>query len=175
MKKRVILGIGVLSFVGLSGFVGSSPAFAEGGQMIYHKYQTMWHKDVKLPLRNVAIEIRERVNDMLNAILEGNYEAVKENAEVVSAKGHQIINTYFPHSLDIEAFKKDPKTSHLQPEALESFVKLREDFMSYFGRIDSGLQEIKKAADARDEGAALDAFHGLIKKTCVECHKEYRD
>lgn len=175
MKKVIFLGVSLLSFVGFMGatnIICSSTVCAGEGQMIYHEYKSMWHKDVKLPLRNMALEIRDRVNELLNAILEGNFESAKKSATAISEKGHQIINTYFPQSLDIEAFKTDPKTSHLQPEDLEKFKQLREDFLSYFKKIDASLQEIQKAADSKNEETAFDAFSGLIKSTCIECHKK---
>lgn len=175
--RRTILGIGVLSVTGLTSLahvICSPVAVAGEGQMIYHQYQTMWHKDVGLPLRNLALEIRARTDSLLDAILEGDYESVKKNAQAISEKGQQVINTYFPQSLDIEAFKTDPKTSHLPPDALEKFKQLRADFLEYFNKIDPGLQEIQKAAESKNEAAAFDAFSTLIKSTCIDCHNKYR-
>ncbi|WKZ20320.1 MAG: hypothetical protein QY310_07075 [Candidatus Jettenia sp. CY-1] len=180
MKKVIFLSISLLGFVvfiGSANIVRSSTVYAGAGegQMIYHKYEAMWHKDVKLPLRNMALEIRDRINALLTAILEGNFESVKQNATAVSQKGQQIIDTYFPQSLDIEAYEKDPKTSHLQPEDLEKFKQLRADFLSYFGKIDASLQEIQKAADSKNGETAFDAFSGLIKNTCIDCHKKMHE
>jgi cytochrome c556 len=178
MRKVTFVQIGLFSLVGLVGSASictpKAFAFTGDGQIIYHQYKAMWHKDVGLPLRNLALDIRDRVNDLLNAILEDDFEIVKKNAIAASNKGNQILETYFPQSLDIEAFKTEPKTSHLQPEVVEKFKNLREEFLSYFSRIDSGLQDIQKAAEARDADAAFEAFSGLIKKTCIECHKKYR-
>ncbi len=183
MKRILSLSIGILGLVGLAGsasiICSPSSALAEKGkmgegQMLYQDYKSMLHKDIKLPLRNMALEIGERVDKLLDAILQNNFEAVKQNATAVSEKGHQIINTYFPQSLDIEAYKTHPETSHLKPEVLEEFKNLREDFLGYFQKIDASLQEIQKAADSKDSEAAFDAFSNLLKKTCIECHQKMR-
>lgn len=183
MKRILSLSVGILGLAGLveSANIVCSPssALAEKGQMgkgqmLYQDYKSMMHKDIKLPLRNMALEIGERVDKLLDAILQNNFEAVKQNATAVSEKGRQIINTYFPQSLDIEAYKTKPETSHLRPEVLEEFTKLREDFLSYFKKIDTSLQEIQKAADSKDAETAFDAFSNLLKNTCIECHTKMR-
>lgn len=181
-KKIKVSGVifaGILGISGLLSILGHSPLCAGEGQMLYsrefEKALESGHKGVGLPIRMMMIQIKNRADNILDGILEGNYKYVKQEADAVAEVGTKIINTYFPHSLDIEAWAENPETSHLEPETLEKFKELRDDFRSYFRRVESAVQEIKKAADTYDEEATFSAFGEMIKKTCFECHRRYRD
>jgi cytochrome c556 len=58
---------------------------------------------------------------------------------------------------------------------VEAIKKLKEEFSAYMRRIDSGIQEIQKAADSNDTEATFQAYSGLLTKACFECHRRLRD
>lgn len=176
MKKVIFLSMGLL---GLAGLVGStnvvrcSTAFAGEGQIITHAHEGGTHEDVKLPTKRLMIEIEKRVYNMLEGILVGNFNYVKQEAAAVAEKASQINENFFPRNPDIDHWYK--RSKDLDPKNIEAITKLKEEFNVYLKRIDSSVQEIKKAADAKDTEATYQAFSGLLTKACFECHRRQRD
>ena len=176
MRSTLFLSIiisGTVGFVGSINAVYSTKVFAGEGQIITHAHEGGAHEDVKLPTKRLMIEIEKRVYNMLEGILVGNFPYVKQEAAAVKAKASEINENFFPRNPEIDAWYK--RSKDLDPKNIEAITKLKEEFNVYMKRIDAGVQEIQKAADAKDTEATYQAFSGLLTKACFECHRKQRD
>lgn len=172
MKRPMVFSMGLL---GLAGFVGSanmvfiSPVIAaEERATVAHE-----HEKITLPTKRLMIEIEKRMYNMLEGILVGNFKYVKQEASAVSMESKKILENFFPRNPDIDHWYM--RSKDLDPKNIEAITKLKEEFSSYMRRIDSGVQEIQKAADAGDTEATFQAYSGLLTKACFECHRRLRD
>lgn len=154
MKKGILLGFGLAGIVGLTDMVFHSVTMAEEGKQVR----------VNLPIKRLTSEMENRVTNMIEGILEGNLDYVKQEAGALPDLGKKILDNFFPRG-----------QWFMQAEVLnpEETKKRREVFTSYMNKMDAQVKEIQKAADSNDEGATLSAVTDLIKKTCLECHKQY--
>jgi cytochrome c556 len=176
MRSIVVLSViisGVLGLVGSVSTVYSSTVFAGEGQPITHAHEGGTHEDIKLPTKRLMIEIEKRVSNMLEGILVGNFKYVKQEAAAVAAKASEINENFFPKNPAIDHWYM--RSKDLDPKNIEAITKLKEEFNVYMKRIDAGVQEIQKAADAKDTEATYQAFSGLLTKACFECHRKQRD
>jgi hypothetical protein len=105
-----------------------------------------------------------RVTNMIEGILEGNLDYVKQEAGALPELGKKILDNFFPRG-----------QWFMQAEVLnpEETKKRRAVFTDYVNKMDVQVKEIQKAADSKDEGVTLSAVTDLIQKTCLECHKLY--
>lgn len=154
MKKGILLGFGLAGIVGLTNMVFHSVTMAEEGKQVR----------VNLPIKRLTSEMENRVTNMIEGILEGNLDYVKQEAGALPDLGKKILDNFFPRG------KWFMQAEVLNPEETK---KRREVFTSYMNKMDAQVKEIQKAADSNDEGATLSAVTDLIKKTCLECHKQY--
>lgn len=154
MKKGILLGFGLAGIVGLTNMVFHSVTMAEEGKQVR----------VNLPIKRLTSEMENRVTNMIEGILEGNLDYVKQEAGALPDLGKKILDNFFPRG-----------QWFMQAEVLnpEETKKRREVFTSYMNKMDAQVKEIQKTADSNDEGATLSAVTDLIKKTCLECHKQY--
>lgn len=154
MKRSIFLGFGLAGIVGLMNGVYHSPTLAEEGKQVR----------VNLPIKRLTSEMENRVTNMIEGILEGNLDYVKQEAGALPDLGKKILDNFFPRG-----------QWFMQAEVLnpEETKKRREVFTSYMNKMDAQVKEIQKTADSNDEGATLSAVTDLIKKTCLECHKQY--
>ncbi|KXK25006.1 MAG: hypothetical protein UZ01_03643 [Candidatus Brocadia sinica] len=154
MKKGIFLGFGLAGIVGLTNMVFHSVTMAEEGKQVR----------VNLPIKRLTSEMENRVTNMIEGILEGNLDYVKQEAGALPDLGKKILDNFFPRG-----------QWFMQAEVLnpEETKKRREVFTSYMNKMDAQVKEIQKTADSNDEGATLSAVTDLIKKTCLECHKQY--
>ncbi|MEP9412595.1 MAG: cytochrome c [Candidatus Brocadia sp.] len=172
MKVSLVLGMGLLGLAGFAGslnLVSTSQVLAsEGRAIIAHE-----HEKVTLPTKRLMIEIEKRMYNMLEGILIGNFNYVKQEASAVSAESKKILENFFPRNPDIDHWYM--RSKDLDPKNIEAITKLKEEFSSYMRRIDTGVQEIQKAADSGDTEATFQAYSGLLTKACFECHRRLRD
>jgi cytochrome c556 len=154
MKRRIFLGFGLAGIMGLANMGFHSVTMAEEGKQVR----------VNLPIKRLTSEMENRVTNMIEGILEGNLDYVKQEAGALPELGKKIIDNFFPRG-----------QWFMQAEALnpDETKKRREIFTSYMNKMDAQVKEIQKAADSNDEGATLNAVTDLVKKTCLECHKLY--
>lgn len=154
MKRSIILGFGLAGIVGLASVVSPSPTLAEEGKQV----------SVNLPIKRITREMENRVTNMIEGILEGNLDYVKQEAGALPELGKKILDNFFPRG-----------QWFMQAEVLnpEETKKRRAVFTDYVNKMDVQVKEIQKAADSKDEGATLRAVTDLIQKTCLECHKLY--
>ena len=154
MKRSIILGFGLAGIVGLASVVSPSPTLAEEGKQV----------SVNLPIKRITREMENRVTNMIEGILEGNLDYVKQEAGALPELGKKILDNFFPRN-----------QWFMQAEVLnpEETKKRRAVFTDYVNKMDVQVKEIQKAADSKDEGATLSAVTDLIQKTCLECHKLY--
>ncbi len=154
MKRGIFLGFGLAAIMGLANMVFHSVTMAEEGKQVR----------VNLPIKRLTSEMENRVTNMIEGILEGNLDYVKQEAGALPDLGKKILDNFFPRG-----------QWFMQAEALnpEETKKRREVFTSYMNKMDAHVKEIQKAADSNDEGATLSAVTDLIQKTCLECHKLY--
>ncbi|MCF6156299.1 MAG: hypothetical protein E3K36_13880 [Candidatus Brocadia sp.] len=153
MKRIIFLGIGLAGIVGLMNGVYHSPSLAEEKQA-----------RVNLPIKRLTSEMENRVTNMIEGILEGNLNYVKQEAGALPDLGKKILDNFFPRG-----------QWFMMAEALnpEETKKRRAVFTDYINKMDAHVKEIQKAADSNDEGATLTAVTDLVQKTCIECHKLY--
>ena len=154
MKRSIILGFGLAGIVGLASVVSPSPTLAEEGKQV----------SVNLPIKRITREMENRVTNMIEGILEGNLDYVKQEAGALPELGKKILDNFFPRG---QWFMQEEV---LKPEETK---KRRAVFTDYVNKMDVQVKEIQKAADSKDEGATLRAVTDLIQKTCLECHKLY--
>ena len=154
MKRSIILGFGLAGIVGLASVVSPSPTLAEEGKQV----------SVNLPIKRITREMENRVTNMIEGILEGNLDYVKQEAGALPELGKKILDNFFPRG-----------QWFMQAEVLnpEETKKRRAVFTDYVNKMDVQVKEIQKAADSKDEGVTLRAVTDLIQKTCLECHKLY--
>jgi cytochrome c556 len=154
MKRSIILGFGLAGIVGLASVVSPSPTLAEEGKQV----------SVNLPIKRITREMENRVTNMIEGILEGNLDYVKQEAGALPELGKKILDNFFPRG-----------QWFMQAEVLnpEETKKRRAVFTDYVNKMDVQVKEIQKAADSKDEGVTLSAVTDLIQKTCLECHKLY--
>lgn len=110
---------------------------------------------------------------MLEGILIGNFKYVKQEASAVASEAKKIEENFFPRNPEIDHWYM--RSKDLDPKNIEAITKLKEEFRSYMRRIDSGVQEIQKAADSGDAETTFQAYSGLLTKACFECHRRLRD
>lgn len=154
MKRGIFVGFGLAAIMGLANVGFHSVTMAEEGKQVR----------VNLPIKRLTSEMENRVTNMIEGILEGNLDYVKQEAGALPDLGKKILDNFFPRG-----------QWFMQAEVLnpEETKKRREVFTSYMNKMDAQVKEIQKAADSNDEGATLSAVTDLIKKTCLECHKQY--
>lgn len=145
MKKGIFLGFGLAGIVGLTNMVFHSVTMAEEGKQVR----------VNLPIKRLTSEMENRVTNMIEGILEGNLDYVKQEAGALPDLGKKILDNFFPRG-----------QWFMQAEVLnpEETKKRREVFTSYMNKMDAQVKEIQKTADSNDEGATLSAVTDLIKK-----------
>lgn len=172
MKRAMVFSMSLLGLAGLVGLTNvvntSTVLAAEEKAIIAHE-----HEKVTLPTKRLMIEIEKRMYNMLEGILVGNFKYVKQEASAVAAEGKKIEENFFPRNPDVDAWYR--RSKDLDPSNVEAIKKLKEEFSSYMRRIDSGVQEIQKAADSNDAEATFQAYSGLLTKACFECHRRLRD
>lgn len=154
MKRSIFLCFGLAGIVGLTGIVSPSTALAEEGKQAR----------VNLPIKRLTSEMENRVTNMIEGILEGNLDYVKQEAGGLPELGKKILDNFFPRGQWFMVAEA------LNPEETK---KRREVFTAYMSKMDAQVKEIQKAADSNDEVATLNAVTDMIKKTCLECHKLY--
>jgi cytochrome c556 len=167
MKRNISLILGLSGLIGIvvaaNGFCFSQTATAAGETQVAEK--EVKHASVTLPIRRITREMENQVTNMIEGVLEGNFDYVKEAANGLSALGKKILDNFFPRGQwfgQVEA---------MNPAETK---KRREDFNGFVNTMDSQIKEIQKAAESNDEEATLHAITNLVKKTCFECHKKYR-
>lgn len=154
MKRGIFVGFGLAAIMGLANVGFHSVTMAEEGKQVR----------VNLPIKRLTSEMENRVTNMIEGILEGNLDYVKQEAAALPDLGKKILDNFFPRGQWFMVAEA------LNPEETK---KRREVFTSFVNKMDAQVKEIQKAADSNDEGATLSAVTDLIKKTCLECHKQY--
>lgn len=131
------------------------------------------HEKVKLPTKRLMVEMEKRTYNILEGILIGNYKQVSNEANAILSEANKINENFFPRNPEIDAWYR--RSQDLDPKNIEAITKLKEEFNGYVKRIDAAVKEIQKAAEANDQEGTLNAFTGLIKNSCFECHRRLRD
>lgn len=165
MKKVIIVCMALSGLTGATGLVNvaHTSAFAGEGQIITHEEGS--HKGVALPIRRFTREMEQRTSNVLEGILLGDFDYVKQEADEIVKVGSKIMKNFFPQD---NWYLKEKEYDQNQRKAMKA------DFKKYMEKINVQIQEVKKAADSNSLEATLHAFVGLVEKTCLDCHKNYR-
>ncbi|MDR4509652.1 MAG: cytochrome c [Candidatus Brocadiaceae bacterium] len=124
------------------------------------------HGTVILPIRHFTREMEHTVTQILEGILEGNFEYIKQEADHISKSTKKVIQTFFPQ--DNWYLKEKDLGSQERAE-------LKKIFNSYVNLIERQAISLKEAADSQDVYKTLSAFVGMVKSTCIDCHTRYRE
>ncbi|MDN3513237.1 MAG: cytochrome c [Candidatus Brocadia sp.] len=168
MRNTLFLSFIISGIVVSTGVVHSPVTLAGERQSVAHE-----HDKVTLPTKRLMIAMEEHVYNILEGILVGNFECAKQEANAVLAEANRINENFFPRNPEIDAWYM--RSKDLDPKNIEAITKLKEEFNGYTRRIAAAVQEIQKAADAKDQEGTLAAFTDLIKNSCFECHRRIRD
>lgn len=159
MKKAILLSI----------ILGATVGFITN---TVYTYPVLAEEKGNLPTVKLMSEIEKRTYNILTGILLGNYSQVKQETHAVVEEANKISTIFFPQNPDADAWYKRAK--HVDENNKEALGKLKEEFAGYVKKIETTVREINKAADSKSQESALNAFEGLIKNSCLECHKNHR-
>lgn len=166
MKRSFILGVGLLSFFGLTGILGfvcSNHLVAGEGQIITHEHSAEKHAALNLPIRRFTRDLEQSVNNVLNGILEGDFVFVKQEADHIATKSKNIYVSFFENANRFRKVEENPARD-----------QQKKDFAMYVDEINKQVEALKKASDSQNAEQALAAMVGLLKNGCVSCHTKYR-
>lgn len=172
MKRELILSIII---AGATGVIGAENAITQPAVFAAEErtISAHDHEKVTIPTKRLMIEMEKRTYNILEGILIGNYKQVSNEANAILSEANKINENFFPRNPEIDAWYR--RSQDLDPKNIEAITKLKEEFNGYTRRIDAAVKEIQKAADANDQEGTLNAFTGLIKNSCFECHRKMRD
>lgn len=168
MKKKIFMSMSFLGALGVTYLIsGLHPVTTRAGEGkgMQQEKKEISHQGINLPIRRITKEMENRVTNMIEGVLDGNFEYVRDEAAGLTVQGKKILDNFFPRGqwfMQVEV---------LNPAETK---ERRDDFNGYINRMDAQIKEIQKAADSNDEEATLSAITELIKKSCFECHRKYR-
>jgi len=166
MKRSFILGIGLSGLLGITGilsFVCPNPVIAGEGHVSTHDQPSGKHAKLNMPIRTFTKEMEKSVNNLLNGILEGNFDIIKQEAGNIETKSKGIYISFFKNANRFRLMEKNPERE-----------EQKKDFAKYVADINKRVDALKKAADSQDTAQALTATVGLLKEGCISCHTKYR-
>ncbi len=167
-KRRIFVYVVLSSLVGVSWLVHKmySPGIhTSEGQIITPEQKEDRRRKTNLPTEIFNREVENTVVNMLEGILEGNFDYVVEKASDVSGQGEKILDNYF---------LQGHWHAWLKALNIEEMTKVKEVFTGYMNNMDAQIKEILGAAHTKDEEATLNAVTNMIKTTCFDCHRKYR-
>ncbi len=167
MKREGFFRIGLLGL----GLVGCM-YIARPSTSIAAEEKVASHEGVMEPTKVLMNDIANRVNNILDGILGGNFKYVAQEAGAIVDQGYKISATFFTaEPKENEWFKR----AKIDPKDAEKIDKLKEEFDGYVKEIATSALEVKKAANSYNTEATFKSFTRMIEKTCFECHKNIRD
>ncbi|MDR4509545.1 MAG: cytochrome c [Candidatus Brocadiaceae bacterium] len=171
MRRPFVLRIRLLSFFGLIGilcFACSYHTFAaagqEGtGQIVAHEQEHGAHAGMDVATRKFMGELEHCVNNLLNGILEGNFDHIQDEADHIARKANSLSWSFFENANRFRAVEANRERS-----------KQKDIFSNYVDGVNKQIGALKKAAASQDTNQTLAAFNELLKSSCIDCHTKYR-
>ncbi len=130
------------------------------------------HEKVVEPTKVLMNSIADRMNNILEGILGGNFKYVAQEAGAIVDQSYQIIDTFFTSEPKAnEWFKR----AQIDPQDSKKIDKLKEEFDEYVKGIVSSALKVQKSANSYDTEQTFKSFTKMVENTCFECHKKIRD
>lgn len=169
MKREGFFRTSLLSLglVGIMYLTNSSISVASGDEE-----KVASHEKVMEPTRALMNSIADRMNNILEGILGGNFKYVAQEAGAIVDQSYQIINTFFTSEPKAnEWFKR----AQIDPQDSKKIDKLKEEFDVYVKEIVSSALKVQKSANSYDTEQTFKSFTKMVENACFECHKKIRD
>ena len=129
------------------------------------------HSAEPTPTRSLMRLISSHTSKILEAIMDGNRDAVIKESNAVAENSEAIMKNFFPEGGQVgEWFKetgKDPKN----PEDVKA---VKGDFEKYMKTVVDATKNVAEASKKQNIVETYKSFDAMLKNACFTCHETAR-
>ncbi len=168
MKKT-----GLMRIIASCMFVIATIGISHGGKctILSAKDIESKHTAEPTPTRSLMRVISSHTSRILEAIMDGDHEAVIKESNAVAESSQAIMKNFFPEGGQIgEWFKetgKDPKN----PEDVQAVKK---DFEKYLRTVVDAAKDVAETSKKHNIVDTYKSFDAMLKNACFTCHETAR-
>lgn len=166
-KKRAIMVI--VSFIALISVLGVFMGGIASGKDIEKKHTAEY-----APIRSLMFIISSHTSNILDAIMMGDYDSVKKEADIVVEKSESLLKSFFPEGEPVGKWMEGSGISGLDQNNPKMVQAVREDVEKYVLKITSAAKKIAEISTKQNIAETYNNFDLMLRDACFKCHETYR-
>ncbi|MFN3532068.1 MAG: cytochrome c [Candidatus Brocadia sp.] len=169
MKKAGLKRITASCLFVVAAAVGMS--YAWRGSIISAKDIESKHTAEPTPTRSLMRVISSHTSRILEAIMDGDHEAVIKESNAVAESSQEIMKNFFPEGGQVGEWFKETGKDAKNPEDVKAVKKDFEKYMKTVADAAKNIAETSKKQNIVETYKSLDA---MLKNACFTCHEAAR-
>lgn len=167
-KKRITVLI--VSFAALL----SVTTVLTGGSSASGKDIEKKHTAEYAPIRSLMFIISSHTSNILDAIMIGDFDSVKKEADIVVEKSESLLKSFFPEGEPIGKWLGETGMAGIDPNNPKMIKAIKEDVEKYVSKIKSSATNIAETSMKLNIVETYNNFDAMLREVCFKCHETYR-
>lgn len=123
------------------------------------------------PTRSLMRLINSQTSKILEAIMDGDHDAVIKESNAVAESSIAIMKNFFPESGQVgEWFKETGK----DPQNPEDVKAVKKDFEKYMKTVADAAKNVAETSKKQNIVETYKSFDAMLKNACFTCHEAAR-
>lgn len=164
-RKRLISLIFIFCFVSLIVPTLFKAATVTGKEAIKKH-----HKEKHAPIRSLMFIISSHTTNILDALMMGDFESVRNEAKIVIDKSENLKQSFFPGG-NVGKWIENTSIDANDPKMVKAVKK---DIEKYASKVTESANKIIDASMKHNIVETYDNFDAMLREACFNCHDTYR-
>lgn len=163
LMRRTACYLFVVAVVGIS--------YAWKGSIISAKDIESKHSAEPTPTRSLMRVISSHTSRILEAIMDGDHDAVIKESHAVAESSQAIMKNFFPEGGQVgEWFKETGK----DPKNAEDVKAVKGDFEKYMKTVADAAKNVAETSKKHNIVETYQSLDAMLKNACFTCHETAR-
>jgi len=146
-------------------------SYAWKGSIISAKDIESKHGAELTPTRSLMLLISSHTSKILEAIMDGDHDAVIKESTAVAESSEAIMKNFFPEGGQVGEWFKETGKDSKNPEDVKAVKK---DFEKYMKTVADAAKNVAETSKKHNIVETYKSFDAMLKNACFTCHEAAR-